>query len=275
MELVGLVNNSKCSKLLHNRARYDLYRDPAVSEQQYIQWLDVDFDNKQHLFKTAILAQSISDMDGSDAISATLAINTALIHDCQEAIKSDVNYNFKTKDSDLEEADILVQMTKNGLLNVPIAIAKSASKIMKAKVLEDPLESDTLDKEEVIVFDLAERIGYLLSAQTAWQESLSPPEDMPINQVELLKILAANVLSNQYLGLVKYAIEKKRCSALYVLTELHHTFGEIFKYSCDDLATEKRIRFYTDNGFSTDKIRDLEYDLQRSVEVWHEQTVYT
>lgn len=265
--LIERVDTSECANILSGSPRYDRYRAPDVSPEEWIALLDCDFDNKQHLFKTALLASLIAQMDHSNPEAAKRAIETSLIHDAPEAITTDVTYDLKTIEFDHEEADILVTQVMDGTLNVPLELAKDASEIMKSKAAFSPSAEQAVTDEAVVVFDLAERIGYLLSAKTAWQTSYENAT-LSEDQAERLRWLAGNVMANTYGTLLTYVTQHDRNSARFVASELHDTFGEILLHVTNPTTVQKHREYYAVDGLPDVKVQKLETALQDAHASW-------
>ncbi len=260
--LVEAVNRSTCCENLNGSPRFDIYRAPETSPQQWIELLGVDVDNKQHLFYTAVIAACIAELDGSPYQDARLATETGLVHDTPEAVTKDVNHNFKTLKLDYREADILVTQAMSGQLDIPVSLARDASLVMKEKAKGES------NDETVVLFDSAERAGYMLTAQRSWNASWDSELAVSEDQRERMRWLGANVLSNTYTSMLHQAEVVGRNSATFFLSQLHDTFGTMLDYTSSDQIMATHREYYREKNFTEEMIEKLEVKLADAVVAW-------
>lgn len=237
MSLLERVGSSPAVESLAGVPRYDMYRHD-VDTSTWIDMLDADFDNKQHLYKTALLIDCIAETDGSHIEDRRAAVLTGLVHDAPEAILGDINQNHKDASHEAEEIAVMGSITENGQLHLTARETQTVREVMADKASNEP------QTEAGVLFDLGERIGYLLSALTAYDTAMSNP-DVSYVQREKLCWLASNVLSNHYSVIHAYAAAGRQ-SARYVLAERATDFQSILTFVTAPTSIGLHARYYED-----------------------------
>ncbi len=238
MSLVERVALSPAVEALAGQPRYDMYMHD-VTPEQWIGMFDVDFDNKQHLFKTAQLTRYIAKMDSASPADAYAAWIAGLVHDAPEAVIGDKNHNHKTAADDEAEISTLSKLVRDKQLYLTPDELEIALTVMADKNAGPVTEPG-------IIFDLSERVGYLLSAFTSW-DAVEAGVVMSDVQREKVRWLGSNVMSNTYELVYDYA-QAGRQSALHVIQERSQTVKDIMNQASEPMSKALHLIYYHEAG---------------------------
>lgn len=199
-ELFDKFSESVYGKSLDGQARWNIYRPEHISQTEWIKLIGRDADNLQHMW----LTQGITELflkydDGSLNITdedADLLKTAATIHDWGESFnevtgtRGDIHYETKTNDDARSEQE--------NFENIYDILMENSDVKRKHLIL-----SIIFNKESRLgsIFNAIERVGYLRTAQKAFELSKSS-DDLILS--DHLRWLTAGVLSNQTVPLMEY-----------------------------------------------------------------------
>lgn len=200
-KLFTMFSESEHGQSLDGQPRWDKYRPEHISKAEWITLLGRDADNLQHMWLTqGITELFINADDGSLDLSdedTDILRTSAVMHDWGESfdivtgVGGDINYELKTVD------DTTIEQQKfEHLYDQLIGNSDIKRKYMIISTIFNH------DSRLGRIFNSIERIGYMHTAQRAYQ--LSKDESDPI-LADHLRWLTAGVLSNQTVALMEYA----------------------------------------------------------------------
>jgi hypothetical protein len=197
---------TKHGQKLQRRNRFNRYRDPQISSQEWVDLFGQDANNLGHMPLTYGLVRQylrhyqaqaeISELPLLTESEIEILLLTALTHDRAEAVTGDVTYELKTASLEKREAQILRQM-----------LLEMTSKYLSVEQIEQIVQT-AFDKQTKLgeVFSIIEKIGYLRTAINVWQhqsrvnsQTTSSPSSHSATKLDWLVF---DVISNQLATLV-------------------------------------------------------------------------
>ncbi|MEX0748611.1 MAG: hypothetical protein WD467_00125 [Candidatus Saccharimonadales bacterium] len=193
--------DSEYGQTLAGVIRYDRYRPEQVDPGQWRKLLGADVNCLEHMPITYGIARQFVLYHEAEDDSPVRFSNfetyvfllAAKVHDWQEAVVGDINYELKTADDESVERTVFSRLFDEFF------------------DLDDPRRDEVKAHLDTIIFDrdsklghafnAVERIGYLRTGLRAF--NVSPGQDQILT--EHLEWLATSVLSNQITSLLEYA----------------------------------------------------------------------
>lgn len=239
-ETIERIVSSPAVQDLHGRPRYDVFMHEQTTHEQWIEVLDCDFDNRTHLFKTAVLCQAIAITEDASEETTWRAVLTGLLHDAAESVTGDKNIHLKGKYDDNDEVNVLNDLVDTGRLHV----TRDELLVVQATMLDKQNGAET---EEGVIFDLSEVGGYQISAVTAWQTQ-KEKNGMSEEQRRLLRLLAVNVTAGQLALLFAYHDKDLKTPSAF-FDGIGVAIEEIFNYGSDTSVLDEHARLCHEKGF--------------------------
>lgn len=254
------IANSPAVLALEGQPRFDLFRHPGTTPEQWHQWLDIDFENRQHLIKTALLATGICELEHTDAPTARAVVLTALVHDAAESVVGDRNYHLKEVGDDTEEIGIIDELVTSGELDLTSPEPDTVLEIMGDKHSGKASDAG-------ILFDLAEIIGYAHSGITAWRAAHDNSTEIPAPQREVLRLLPVHVFGGQFAHLRAYH-DAGRVSPAHFFDTFTDEISTILDYGAEVSVREVLHRHQVTSGLPEEKSRQILADLETTTQLW-------
>ncbi len=243
------IAESPAVTALDGQPRFGLFQHADTETSDWIAWLDIDFDNRQHLIKTAILAAGICDIEQADPETRRDTVLTALVHDAAESVVGDRNIHLKKDDDDAEEIAILGQLISDGRLNLTEHELKTVVTTMEDKHTDCATLAGKL-------FDLSEVVGYVYSGATAWQTVHSEGLVIPKCQQQYLEFLGIQVVSH-WSGYLR----SRHDEGMQTPAVMHRALGpyieDALSYSKSPQVMSAYYDFMIDRGISSEKAQVL------------------
>ncbi len=254
------IRESASVAALAGKVRYDMFLHPDTTTEQWLTWLDCDFDNREHLFKTAALGRAICQLEGVDTETTRDVVLTGAVHDAVESRLGDKNYHLKTASDDQEEIDIMLALVEGGELPLSQEECTTVQAIMADKNRKPPVT------DRGVFFDLSEIDGYVLSAFTAQQTAHEQHADMTSSQRHLLRMLSANVLASQLHTVVEYANDGRASQDFFLLAN-KYKIGYIID-NVDDELIDRHATHCADKGVKPERVASLTDRLLGLPDLW-------
>lgn len=262
-ELVGRVFDSEAVQALSGQTRFDLFRHPEVDPEVFTGLLDIDFENRQHLAKTALIGAAICDLEGVNAETTERVVLTALVHDAAESVVGDRNIHTKKDGDDEQEIDMMGAMVADGRLKLTQEELEIVAEIMSDK------HGDECTTLEGRLFDLSEIAGYVLSGATAWRASKDYAVNMGDKQRRLFQVLPFQVFSTQLLHLWHYETLGFKTPS-HVSEGVSQEITEVFGLAAQGPAlAHDHERTCLENGFTPEKVAQINQNAAITAELWN------
>lgn len=254
------IMDSPAIHALAGQPRFDIFRHPDTSPEEWHDALDGDFDNRQHLVKTAYLANGICDIERVDGPTTRAVVLTALVHDAAEGVTGDRNYHLKDQADDEEEIDIIDQLVEAGELNVTRSELEIVVGIMRDKHGPKATQAGKL-------FDLAEIIGYARSGITAWRTAHDASIPIMDAQRHMLRLLPTHVFGGQFAHLRAYAEQGFISPEFFFDTFTDEISAVLAHGNHPDIQAELH-EHQMSRGIPETKSREILADLAYIAELW-------
>ena len=239
-ETLERLDASPAVQGLSGQPRYDIFMEEGLSADEWIGMMGVDFDNRQHLLSTAILADAIVTAEGFDEQTRYETALTAATHDAAESVLGDKQFHIKSRTDDEAEIELMGEMIADGRLLLTRDELTVVQRVMRDK-------HDGAQAPSGIAFDLSEVIGYQLSAVNAWRTQATHPE-MTVEQRRLARLLAVNVTSGQMAVLFAYKDRGLKSPGI-MLDAVADTMSEVFNYGAQPGVIEQHSALTEEHGF--------------------------
>lgn len=260
-ELFTRIAASPAVQDLAGSPRFDIFMHEGTTPEQWIGWLDTDFDNRQHLVKTAFLSAGICEIEGVDEDTTHAVVLTSLVHDAAESVVGDRNIHKKQAGDDEEEVAILESMVADGRLNITVDEFEIVCAVMLDK------HGEQCQTEAGKLFDMSEIVGYIHSGVTAWRTAHDTGNNVPLEQRELLKLLPVQVFARQLNLLWRYEADGKRTPG-HVNATLEDDITTVLNFAADPGVIEAQYRHCLERGISEERAQRLTEGLHLISDQW-------
>ena len=197
--------NSPYGDTLDSTIRYDRYRPEHIDQHEWTKTLGADVNGLRHMpitygvTRVFLRDQREARADSSITLNEDeerILLLAAQIHDWQEAVVGDINFELRTAEDEEEEHTVFSEMFDEFFdANDP-----------QYKNVKFAVETTIFDRESKLgrAFNAVERAGYIRTGLRAYEKS-KEVEDQELS--EHLEWLSAGVLSNQITTLLEYEQE--------------------------------------------------------------------
>lgn len=240
-ETIERIVASPAVQELAGKPRYSVFMHPETSTNSWINMTDCDFDNRTHLFKTAVLAQGIADTEGVDRDATHQAVLTGMVHDAAESIVGDKCFHNKTEADEDEEIDLLDSLVDSNRLKLTRDELALVKETMQDKKNGPETKAGT-------IFDISEVYGYQLSALTAWNGQKTNSDSTRFEQQHLQRLLAINVTAVQLAILIGYHNKGYRTPRI-LFDNNTETIDAIFNFGADPRVMDDHTEHCHRSGF--------------------------
>jgi len=259
-EVFERIVESPAVLALDGQPRFGLFKHADTETSDWISLLDIDFDNRQHLIKTALLAAGISEIEEADSETRRDTVLTALVHDAAESIVGDRNIHLKDDGDDAEEIAMFEQLITDGELNLT---AEELNTVV-ATMEDRHAKCSTLPGK---LFDLSEVVGYVYSGATAWRVLHNNNRRISGDQQEYLQFLGIQVVSH-WVGYLRERHDEGMRTPAVVRSALGSYIGNALSYGNIPEVTSAYYDFMIDRGISIEKAETLIGYLPGAQEHW-------